>query len=353
MRSGEVVELAIRLGLLAILIYWSFVIAEPFIPIVAWSIILVVALYPPYEWLAAGLGGRRRLAAAIVTLACVAIVAGPVTWLGTELIEASRGLVEQLGSASLTIPPPRESIKSWPVIGGPLYDLWNLASTNLREALQELSPYFKPMVSKSLALAGGAGAGAVKFVLALVFAGFLFAPAPRLVKTIRDFLTQFVPDQSEEFIALAAATIRSVSQGVVGVSLLQGGLAAIVLKVAGVPGASILAFMVLLFGILQIGSVVVVVPVVIWAWFVWEPAAAALFTACILPVGLLDNVLRPIIMGRGLKTPTMVILIGIIGGTLAHGIVGLFVGPVVLAVGWELLMAWLAGVKATRDPTAA
>jgi predicted PurR-regulated permease PerM len=142
-------------------------------------------------------------------------------------------------------------------------------------------------------------------------------------------------------VQLAGATIRNVSQGVIGVSLLQALLAGIGLTVAGVPGASLIAFGVLVMAIIQIGPSVIIVPVIIWSWMTMETWTALIFTAYMVPVNLIDNVLRPIIFSRGLKTPMLVILVGVIGGTLSNGIIGLFVGPIVLAVTWDLLVAFM------------
>jgi len=132
-----------------------------------------------------------------------------------------------------------------------------------------------------------------------------------------------------------------VSRGVIGISVLQALLAGVGLMVAGVAQASLIAFAVLILGIIQIGPSIILIPVIIWSWTVMETTSALLFTAYMIPVNLLDNFLRPIIMGRGLKTPMLVILIGVIGGTLAYGITGLFLGPIVLAVIWELLVSWM------------
>ncbi|HTM74371.1 MAG TPA: AI-2E family transporter, partial [Pseudolabrys sp.] len=145
----------------------------------------------------------------------------------------------------------------------------------------------------------------------------------------------------EELVGQAAATIRAVSRGVIGISVLQALLAGIGLMVAGIPQASLITFAVLILGIIQIGPTIVIVPVIIWSWMTMETTSALLFTVYMAPVNLLDNLLRPLVMGRGLKTPILVILIGVIGGTLAYGITGLFLGPIVLAVIWELMVAWI------------
>jgi predicted PurR-regulated permease PerM len=341
-RSGdETIQLAVRLVLLAFLLYWSFVLVRPFIPILAWSVVLTVALYPPFKWLSIHLGDRPKLAALIITAVNLAIIIGPATWLGLGLIDGLQGFAGQLGEGTFAVPSPPESIKSWPIVGGQIYGLWDQASTNLRAALRELAPHLKPLAAPVLAFAGSAGVGTLKFVLSIAVAGFLFLYGPDLVAATRRIQARVVTQRSEDFVGLAGVTIRTVSQGVIGVAVLQSLLAGIGLKLAGVPHAGVLAFAVLILAILQIGSVIVILPVIIWIWLTKDFVVALLLTIYLLIVGLADNVLKPLLMGRGLSTPMLVIFIGVVGGMLAHGIVGLFVGPIILAVAWELMMAWI------------
>jgi predicted PurR-regulated permease PerM len=341
-RSGEEVsQLAIRLGLLACLIYWSFVIVRPFIPILAWSVVLTVALYPAYRWFSDHLGDRPRLASAIITLAGLAIVVGPATWLGLGLFDGLKHISEQLDSGGLAVPSPPARIEEWPVIGPRLHELWKQASTNLEAVFHEVAPHLKPLASVVLSFATGLGTGTLQFLASVILAGFLFPWGPRLVAASRNMLAHVVPEQSEHFLALAGVTIRTVSQGVIGVAVLQSLLAGIGIKVAGVPHASLLAFAILILAILQLGSALVLIPVVIWLWMTKDFAVAFTMTIYLALVGVSDNVLKPLLMGRGLSTPMLVIFIGVLGGMLAHGIVGLFVGPIVLAVAWELMMAWI------------
>jgi predicted PurR-regulated permease PerM len=346
--SEEVIQIAIRLALLAFLIYWSFVLLSPFIPILAWSVVLAVALYPAYDWLSAHLGHRPRIAAIIVTLAVLAVFLGPAAWLGIGLVEALRNISDQLTSGDLTIPTPPESVKDWPVLGATLHEYWQMASVNLEAALRQVAPHLKPLAGPVLVLAGSAGTGTLKFLLSVVISGFLFPYGPPLVAASKRALARIVPERSESFLALAGATIRTVLQGVIGIAALQALLAGVVLKVAGVPNAGVLAFAILVLGILQIGSLPILVPVVIWIWMVKDVGAAVLITIFLVLVGISDNALKPLLMGRGLSTPVLVIFIGVLGGTLAHGIVGLFIGPIILAVAWELMIAWIGG----EDPAA-
>jgi len=340
-QSGdEVIQIAIRLGLLAFLIYWSFVLLRPFIPVLAWAVVLAVALNPAFDWLSAHLGHRPRVAALIMTIVMLAVFLGPATWLGIGLVDGLRNISDQLTSGDVAIPLPPDSVRDWPLIGVQLHDVWKKASENLAAAFRELAPHLKPLAGPILAIAGSASTGMLKFLASVVIAGFLLPPGPRIVASVRTMLTRIVPQRSADFLALAGATIRTVAQGVIGVAVLQSLLAGIGLKIAGVPHAGVLAFAVLVLGIVQIGSAPILLPVIIWVWTVKDVGAAVLITIFLVLVGLSDNALKPLLMGRGLSTPVLVIFVGVLGGTLAHGIVGLFVGPIILAVAWELLMAW-------------
>src|SRR3954463_13871596 len=339
--GDDVIQLAIRLGLLAFLIYWTFVLIRPFVPILVWSIVLAVALYPVFGLLARLLGGRPRLAAAILTVVNLGIVIGPATWLGLSALEGVREFAASLGAGNLVVPSPPQGVKNWPLIGPQLHELWTQASNNIRAALREVAPHLKPFAGILLALAGNAGVGTLKFLLSVALAGFLFPYGSQLVAAGRGFLYRIVPEQSEHFLELAGATIRAVSQGVIGVAIIQSLLAGIGFKLAGISIAGLLAFIVLLLSIVQIGGTIVMVPVVIWIWTDKDFATALALTAFLVVVGLLDNILKPLVMGRGLTTPALVILIGVIGGTLAHGIIGLFIGPIILSVAWQLITAWI------------
>jgi len=339
--TGHAIQLAVRLGLLAFVVYWSYVLIRPFVPILLWSAILAVALYPAYAALARLLGGRSVLSAILITIAGLAIVIGPASWLAFGLVEGLRLVAEQVGSGRVAVPAPNAAIKDWPLIGGRLFDFWQLASTNLAAVFGKLYPYAKPTAAAILEVAGSAGVGLLKFLAAVIVAGFLFIPGPRLVLSIRVLLAHIVPERSEEFVELAGATIRSVSRGVIGIAMLQSLLAGIGFIVADIPGAGLFTFLVLLLGIAQVGCAILLIPLVIWFWIARDASVATLFTLYIVPVGLVDNVLKPIVMGHGSRTPMLVIFIGVVGGTLAHGIIGLFLGPIVLAVGWELLAAWM------------
>ncbi|MBJ7406394.1 MAG: AI-2E family transporter [Bradyrhizobium sp.] len=339
--GDDVIQLVIRLGLLALLIIWTFLIIRPFVPILAWSGVLAVAFYPAFSWVAKILGGRPKTAAAILTLITLGVVIGPATWLGISAVDGVRELAQQLGTGDLALQSAPEQLKSWPLVGPWLYELWEQAYNNIRAVVREVAPYLQPLAGPLLSLAGDAGLGTLQFLVSVFVAGFLFPHGPRLVTAGRNFLFRIVPEQSEHFLSLAGATIRAVAQGVIGVAIVQALLAGIGFKLASVPSAGLLAFIVLLLSIVQIGAFLVLLPVIIWIWTAKDVTTALLLTVFLVIVGFLDTMLKPLVMGRGLTTPTIVIFVGVIGGTLAHGIVGLFIGPIILSVAWEMMMAWI------------
>jgi len=343
------IDLAIRLGFLALLGYWSIRVVAPFATIGLWSAILAVALYPLYKRLAQRLS--PALAAALVTLLCLAVVLGPVTWLGLGMISGTAALVTEVNKGPPVLPFPPESIKTWPIVGEKIHQLWNLAVSNLRAALTELLPLLKPVGAKLIDIAQGAFVGLLELLVAIVVAGFLFPRGPQIANALSVVVGRALSLRGRELVELSGATVRNVARGVIGIALLQAFLGGLGFLLAGIPAASALAFFAFLLGIIQIGPALLFIPIVIWSWTAMEATHALLFTAYMVPVGLIDNVLRPLWMARGLTTPMPVILIGVIGGTVAYGIVGLFFGPLVLSVAWVVLMAWLHETEGAHPRT--
>ena len=343
------VVLAIRLVCLGFIAYWAFILLGPFLTILVWSAIIAVALYPIFEWLSVKFFGHRALAATVITLCSLVIMLGPATWLGLSLADSARMLSDRLSDGTIAIPAPPESVKSWPVIGTNAYEIWQLASTNFREMLVQAAPHLKPLGAGVLAVAGSVGINLLKFILATIISGFLFIPGPRLVHSVKNLVQHLAAKRGQMFVDVTGATIRNVSRGVIGIAVVQALLAGIGLIIGGVPAAGLISFVVLLLAIIQIGAAIILIPVIIWSWFVMDTSMAALFSVYMILVGLLDNILRPLVMAKGLSTPMPVILVGVLGGTLAHGMIGLFVGPIVLSIAWQLLALWFRDESLTQD----
>jgi predicted PurR-regulated permease PerM len=332
-------DLAIRFGFIVVLGYWSFRVIAPFLTIGLWSAILTVATYPLFEKLARRFG--PRLAAVLVTLLGLLVVVGPVTWLGFGMTNGIGSLLTKLEAGQLALPLPSEAVKDWPLFGPRLHQLWTLAATNLTAALSEIAPLLKTVGSTLVGMSQNALFGLMELIASIVIAGFLFTRGPQLVDVLATFLGRVLSQSGKELVALVGTTIRNVARGVIGISLLQAFLGGLGFLAAGIPAAGVLAFLALLLGIVQIGPAIVFLPVIVWSWTAMDTAHAVAFTAYMVLVGLMDNVLKPLLISRGLSTPVPVIIVGVIGGTIAYGIVGLFFGPIVLSVAWVVVMAWL------------
>ena len=258
-----------------------------------------------------------------------------------NVAETTLDLVADFENQTVTVPRPAESVREWPVIGDKVLEAWSLASTNLEAALKRFGP---PLLQAAGAIVGkiaGVGFGMLGFAVSVLIAGFLLVPGPRLGDAIKTFARRIAAERGADFVDLAGATIRNISRGVIGVALLQALLAGLILTLFGVPAAGLIAFLVLLFCIVQIGPVPVVLPIIIWAWSTMDTGPALLLTLLLIVIPVIDNVLKPILMARGLSTPMLVILLGVIGGTVSYGLIGLFLGPILLGIFYELLMAWV------------
>lgn len=344
--DARVIDLAVRLGVLGLFAYFSLQLVAPFFLFLLWAVVLTVALYPAYDWLGKKLGGRKGLAATAITLICLGIIIGPVAVLVVSLAETLQGWFQVLAGdglagEGLALPQLPEKIAALPLVGGRIAELWELAGRSLELFATKVGPMLVPAGSRALSLLASLSGSVLFFVVSIVLAGCLFVPGPGLAKGAKRFADRIIAPRGAEFVDLAGATIRNVSRGVIGVAVIQGLLTGFVLIAFSVPLAGALTFAALILCIVQIGPALIILPTILWAWSAWDMMPALLFTVLMVPVMLVDNVLRPILMSRGLDVPMLIILIGVLGGTLAHGLLGLFLGPVVLSVFYELVIAWV------------
>ena len=336
-------EAAIRIGLVVLLVLWCFNIVQPFIMLVLWAAIFAVAIYPLFLKFSSALGGRQKTAATLITLVALALLITPTVLLTESAIENSQQISHQLREGTLSIPPPPEKVRSWPLVGKNLYSTWDLAATNLGEAASKYREQLTGMGKWLLSAAAGAGMTVLQFVISIIITGVLLVYAKSSCQGIEVVAARLMGGRNgREFTEMAGATIRSVAQGVLGVAVIQSILAGIGLLVMGVPYAGVWTLLVLLMAIVQLPSIIILGPIIIYVFSVAATVPAILFMIWSLLVGLSDNILKPLLLGRGLDIPMLVILLGAIGGMVLSGLVGLFVGAVVLAVGYRLFTAWLA-----------
>lgn len=343
------VEATVRIGLLVMLATWCFQIIQPFIVPVVWGIIIAVAVYPAYRKVEATLNERRGLSAALTTLLLLVVLVVPSMMLADTLVSGVQGLADEVQSGTLKVPPPPESVHTWPFIGKPLQAFWQSASQNLASALESIAPQVNAFGQWLLSAAAGAGLGILQFVLAIIINGVLLAQAAPGGRAAQAIGRRLAGDQGSEFVEVAEATVRSVARGILGVALIQSILAGIGFLVVGVPGAGLWALVALLLSVIQIGILPVVLPIVIYVFYTADTVTAVIFLVWSIVVSALDNVLKPILLGRGVKVPMVIIFVGAIGGFITSGIIGLFIGAVILALGYKLFLAWLYGGEASAQ----
>ncbi len=333
-------EVFIRMSLLALMAVTCFLILKPFLLLVLWSIILTIAIYPAYRRLSGWLHGRERWAATICTILLLAMVIVPALLLAGTLTGAAQSLAVSLGNGTLTVPPPPARVLSWPVIGSPIAAIWSQASTNLSEVLSKLSPYLRSYAPKLLSASASIGGTLLQFIIAIVTSGFLLTRSKANAEFSHLVFDRIFVNRGREFEELAESTIRSVTNGILGVAVVQSVFAGVGFLLVGLPGAGMWAAMFLVASVLQIGPLVMI-PAVIYAFTIASTGHAVMFLVWCAIVGLMDNVLKPLMLGRGSKVPTAIIFLGVIGGFVAFGIVGLFVGAIILSVGYKLFLTWL------------
>jgi len=341
--SHSLLDALIRAGLIAVLVIFCFDIFHPFLDLMLWSLILAITLYPLQGRLRRKLGNRDGRAATLIVLIAIAIVIVPIYLLGISVTASVETAVAMVKSGSFHVPPPAESVASWPLVGKPLYEFWQQASADLTS----LAPEFAPKIREvSLALLGklaGLGMGLLMFIVALIIAGIFMAYGESGARSAVQIASRiFAPGRGPHIAALCTATIRAVAQGVIGIAFIQMLLIGIGFALMGVPGAGLLALAVLLFGIVQLPATLITLPVIAFVFATEGTSMASIvFAIYVFVAGLVDNVLKPLLLGRGVDVPMPVVLIGALGGMVTNGIIGLFVGPVVLAVGYELFWQWV------------
>jgi predicted PurR-regulated permease PerM len=335
------IEAAIRIGVVALLLLWVFNIVAPFIQPIIWGAIIAVAAATPYRWLVRTFGGRNVVAAVVFTVLALVLLITPTVILTGAMVDWGQGVAADIRDGQLAIPPAPDSVRSWPVVGGAIYEFWSLADSNLQAALVKARAPLENVGVFLLRSAASAGAGVLQFALSIVIAGALLANSEGTRDVVDRFLVRLAPETGRNMRLLAEQTVRGVATGVVGVAVVQCALAGLGFYVVGIPGAALIALVCLLMGIVQLPLSIPIVPVIIYVWSREPTLTAVLFTVWSVPVMVLDNVLKPILMGRGVDAPMLVVFIGAIGGFASSGIVGLFVGAVVMVVAYELLKAWI------------
>ena len=339
--TQKAIDIAIKLGVLAVLLAWCFQIIRPFISPVIWGTIIAVTLLPIYEKINTRLGDRRKLTAAVITIVALMVIVLPGIQLSVSSVDSLHTLSTKLQGEELKLPPPPEGVGDWPVVGEPLKNLWQNATVNLESTLVKFQPQLIGLAKWLLKNFLGIAAGIFMFAISLIIAGILMASAKSGGMMAKQLIVRMAGNHGEEIVGITVKTIRSVVKGIIGVSIVQALLAGLGFAVAGIPAAGLWTFLCLVLAIIQIGVAPVVLLVIIYAFYTMGKVSAVLLTVWLVLVAASDGPMKAVIFGRGAAVPMLVIFLGAIGGFIAIGFLGLFIGAVVLSVGYKLFEAWL------------
>jgi len=344
---NRAVEATIRIGFIVLLVGWCFRIISPFLGPVVWGAVIAIAAYPLYARLLAALGGHSGRAAAVFVIVGLTALIVPTVMLSGTLIDTGQSVAAILHDGDLEIPAPPESVAGWPFIGQRVFDYWSLAATNLEAALGKAAPQLQAFGGWLLATVAGAGLVVLQFVISIIIAAALLANESSALRAARSIAARVADDRGDAIIAVAGSTIRSVATGVLGVAVIQSIAGGLGMLAAGVPGAGLWALFILIVAVVQLPPMVVLGPVAVYVFTASSTPVAVLFLAWAIVISISDTFLKPLLMGRGGEVPVLVIFLGAIGGMMSGGILGLFVGAVVLTLGYKLLLAWLGTDAAT------
>ena len=337
------VEASIRIGLLALLTLWALQIVRPFIEPVLWGVIIAVAVMPIHQKFAKRLGGRPKLAATLFALLALAALIIPTVQFFGDVVSQGRQLAQGLESGTLQVPPAPDKVRGWPVIGDPLADVWTAASRDLEGTLKKYQSQVAAVGSRLAGALGGLAMTVLQFVISFIIAAVFLVSASSSKDAMTKVATRLAGEDGAAFVRLSELTIRSVAQGILGIAVIQALLSGVGLAVVGVPGASLWALVVLFLAIIQLPPILVLGPAMVYVFGNASPTTAVIFMIYGIIVSSSDAVLKPLLLGRGVDVPMLVILLGAIGGMMLSGIIGLFVGAVVLALFYQLLVAWMHG----------
>ncbi len=343
--TSRLLDVLIRAALLFGMAVLCYRVMAPFLTLTVWAIILAVALYPLHRRIRTIVGGRDGLAATLLVLLGAVVIIAPTAVLMSSLGDSVHELIESIRAGTFDVPAPRERLRDLPVVGQRLYDGWAQAHSDLPGFVQGLQPKIGDLARAALGFVASIGGGILQFLGAFILAGVLMAFGESGARSARAIFERVAGrERGARFAVLATATVRAVSQGVIGIAFIQAILIGLCLLLAGVPWAGMLSVVVLVLALAQLPALLITLPAIAWIWMSnnYATGAAVLYTILLFAGGAVDNVLKPLLLGRGVDAPMPVVLIGALGGMAAAGILGMFVGATLLALAYQVFMGWVA-----------
>ena len=335
----------VRVALIGSLAWLCLTVFSPFLKLMVWSIILSINLYPAHQWLARKLGKRQGLASVILVVFGIALIVVPTWLLMNSFADSVQRFVGAVQQNTLHIPAPPESVKNLPLVGNKIHAGWSKAQTDLPGVVKTMQPKIGDLARQALSMVASVGGAMLLFMASFVVATIMMAYGASAERSgLNTFSRIAGPSRGESLAKLSVATIRAVAQGVIGVAAIQALLIGLALMFAGIKIAGVLAIIALVLGIAQVPALIITLPVIVYIWASgdYSTGAAIAHTIILLLMGMADNILKPIMLGRGVDVPMPVILFGALGGMATGGILGMFVGATALALGYEIFMKWVA-----------
>lgn len=346
-------DVYLRILILSLLLVWCLLIARPFLVIIVWAIIIAVAIYPIYKLLLKLFRGRRGLAVASFIVVILTMVVLPSLKVAGTIVRHTEQISAFINNPKAQIPRPNQSVESWPVVGDKVYAYWTGAYDNFENFVAEHSEEVTKVAGWFVKGLGTVVADIIVSLFSLVMAGFLLYNSNYFFNGTMRFAERLIGDKGDKYVIVARDTIKSVVQGILLVALIQALLAYAGFAIMGIKGAALFALLIMILAIVQLPVVIITIPMAIYGFTIAGGTAATIFAVYMLVIGLVDNVLRPFFLGRGVDIPMIILLVGSLGGMMLHGILGLFLGAVVLAIGYQTYMLWIdfnETVAATTAP---
>jgi predicted PurR-regulated permease PerM len=341
LKSKQIIHVALQLLALAFLLSWCFNILAPFFTPIIWAAILAVTLYPMHQKVKRRLKGNSLLAAILTTSLILILFLVIGSWLGIRTGSEIKTTVSNYQDGKLKIPHPPESVKQWPVVGNKAFLIWTQLTSGVDTIVQKYPEEVKTATSAGIQLLATTGKGLFVFAVSILISGIFLAYSDQSAKFARTVFNRLINSVKFDMATIAAITIRNVVRGILGVSIIQSVCAGLGFVLAGIPYAGIWTLMCLILAIIQIGIFPIVLGVLIYIWTTDHTTTAILLTIYMIPVGLLDNILKPLMMGKGAPVPMLIIFLGSLGGFIYSGFIGLFTGAVILSLGYRLFDVWL------------
>jgi len=334
------INTGLRLGFIALLFIMSYFILKPFIGPIIWGIIIAVALFPLHKRFTIFLGNRGKLSASIIVIISIVIlVVLPSVLFTASTYETVESIKTKISAGTLRIPPPDAQVESWPVIGKPIYHFWKLATTSITSVFEVFEPQLKEIAPKILIGITGMATTFFLFIISIIIAGALLINSKYAEKTAISVFITLAGEEGKHFATLASKTIRTVVQGVLGTAFIQSIFVSIALFVIGFPGAEIVSLIVLFIAITQLPVLLITIPAILYVFSYADTTTSIIFTIWVIFWSVSDNLIKPLLMGKQMDIPVLVIMIGVIGGMIMGGILGLFIGAVLLAFSYKVFQA--------------